>query len=319
MSTSPPAWTPQDRTDPERLSLLTGYGDVFAAVASLLLVGALLGLFADGLEDMALAGLLCAVMAWGLGEVFIRRHRFALTAIVLTLMMFFGLSGTLISLYPGQPLDRPYAPPTGLLVLLGLLSLGLGRACWTRFRVPMVPALTAFGLVLCLGLYLGGLFPRAELALTFGLGGAVFFMALRWDPLDRQTDSLDADTAFWLHLLAAPMLVHPLFVWAGIFKSLTLAGLVFAGLVFLTCILVSLLLDRRSLILASLLYILYALRAGLTVWLPGLQHQLSVGALVLGLLLLGLSVGWPYCRALALSCLPAPLAARCPPAKGARS
>jgi hypothetical protein len=52
--------------------------------------------------------------------------------------------------------------------------------------------------------------------LVFVAGLGVFAYAMRWDVSDRGRETRRSDVAFWLHLLAAPMIAHPLFQWLGI-------------------------------------------------------------------------------------------------------
>ena len=48
------------------------------------------------------------------------------------------------------------------------------------------------------------------------LGIGVFLLAMRWDSSDRARLTRRTDVAFWLHLLAAPMIVHPVFTLLGL-------------------------------------------------------------------------------------------------------
>ena len=70
--------------------------------------------------------------------------------------------------------------------------------------------------------------------LIFGIG--VFLFAMRWDSSDPARVTRRSDVAFWLHLLAAPMIIHPIFTLlasrhsATIAKGLSLRALVAIGL-----------------------------------------------------------------------------------------
>ncbi len=48
------------------------------------------------------------------------------------------------------------------------------------------------------------------------LGIGTFLFAMWWDSSDRARLTRRADVAFWLHLLAAPMIVHPVFTLLGL-------------------------------------------------------------------------------------------------------
>ena len=48
------------------------------------------------------------------------------------------------------------------------------------------------------------------------LGIGVFLFAMWWDASDRARTTRRSDVAFWLHLLAAPMIAHPIFTLLGL-------------------------------------------------------------------------------------------------------
>ena len=56
--------------------------------------------------------------------------------------------------------------------------------------------------------------PAQRLVLIAGLG--VFTLAMWWDRSDRVRQTRRSDVAFWLHLLAAPMIAHPVFHLLGV-------------------------------------------------------------------------------------------------------
>ena len=84
---------------------------------------------------------------------------------------------------------------------------------------------------------------------------------MRWDISDRSRQTRRSDVAFWLHLLAAPMIAHPLFAWLGIADGDTvgLGGVVVVLAVYVVFGLVALAVDRRALLVSALAYVLFAL------------------------------------------------------------
>ena len=128
-------------------------------------------------------------------------------------------------------------------------------------------------------------------------GLAMFAFAMRWDTSDLERRTRRSDVAFWLHLAAAPMIAHSLFHMLGVFDAGDLnafkAVLVLA--LYLAFAFVALAIDRRALLVSSLVYVLYALyslftRAG-AVELGG-----ALTALVIGSALLTLSAFWQPMR-----------------------
>src|SRR2546430_17743581 len=59
--------------------------------------------------------------------------------------------------------------------------------------------------------------PRSTLfPYTTLFRSGMFLFAMWWDGSDRARLTRRADVAFWLHLLAAPMIVHPVFTLLGL-------------------------------------------------------------------------------------------------------
>ena len=91
-------------------------------------------------------------------------------------------------------------------------------------------------------------------------GLIVFGIAVALDLHDRERRTVWSDCAFWLHVVSAPMLVHPLFVMA---TGQNIGGAEIAagsdaviGLVVLIAVFtyVALAIDRRSLLVPTLGY-----------------------------------------------------------------
>jgi hypothetical protein len=61
-----------------------------------------------------------------------------------------------------------------------------------------------------------GLAEQIVLGFILLLGVGVFLYAMRWDSSDPARVTRRSDVAFWLHLLAAPMIVHPVFTLLGL-------------------------------------------------------------------------------------------------------
>ncbi len=291
--------------DEEHFRLLTGFNDVFVVIASLLLMAALARL-GNALSPL-LGAVGVAASAWGLAEFFVRRRRMALPAIVLLLafvgaVFFFGTQALHLS-HSGTVLGSA----------LGSLA---AWAHWRRFRVPItVAAGTLAALATAISLLLA-LWPGLEkvvtlLALLAGM--LCFTLAMRWDMQDPERSSRRADVAFWLHLLAAPLLVHPVFALSGILQGQS--GLLQALLVlalYAVLALVSLAIDRRALMVSALGYVLYALTQLLQRSGAEVSLSLALVALFLGAALLLMSALWARCRALVLAQLPTHWGAKLP-------
>jgi len=141
------------------------------------------------------------------------------------------------------------------------------------------------------------------LPLMFCAGLLVFGCALRWDLSDRDRRTRRSDVAFWLHLLAAPLLVHPVFGAMQRLDDHALAQTLLVLGVYVALGLVSLAINRRALMVSALSYVLFAFTALLRE--SGVVSlSFTLTALVIGSALLLLSAFWHPCRAAVLQWLP---------------
>ncbi|MCZ8184918.1 MAG: hypothetical protein O9308_00930 [Beijerinckiaceae bacterium] len=302
--------------DHERLRFITGFGDIFVVIGLGLFASALGYFLIESFGPMAgFAGL--AVTAWLLAEQFSRRRRMALPSIVLLLgfavavfAAFNGLFGWLTSpkavalSKAGLDFDRPAPAALAALATAGLVALH-----YWRFRVPITVAAGVAALVAALFGLVATISPAfAEAALTpliliAGIG--VFALAMRFDAKDLQRQTRKTDIAFWLHLLAAPMIVHSLIalVFGGVGKIQTGAAFGLIAL-FLALALVALLIDRRAILVSGLVYA--GIAFGQVFKVSGITNAVVPATLlVLGGFILILSAGWQPIRRLVLAPMPA--------------
>ena len=198
-----------------------------------------------------------------------------------------------------------------------------GTAAWLHWRRFHVPITVAAGAAAVAGLFLaivvGVVQPAtAEAAknLILGfvllLGIGVFLFAMWWDASDRARVTRRSDVAFWLHLLAAPMIAHPIFTLMGLNSGAVGTGeaLVVVGLYVLFG-LTALAIDRRALLVSALAYVLYALTE-LFKQFGAVELNVALTALVIGSALLLLSAYWHQARRLIVTRLPSNLQERLP-------
>ena len=133
-----------------------------------------------------------------------------------------------------------------------------------------------------------------------------------WDGSDRGRITRRSDVAFWLHLLAAPMIAHPIFSLLGLNSGSVSAGeaLLVVGLYVLFG-LTALAVDRRALLVSALAYVLYALTE-LFKQVGAVELNVALTALVIGSALLLLSAYWHQARRLIVTRLPSSLQERLP-------
>ncbi len=290
--------------DEEQFKLLTGFNDIFVAIALVLSLGAIGQIGWRIMEP--LGGAAVAAAAWLFAEYFTRRRRMALPSILLLLAFAGSVAATMIGTLVRLDVDMPerIAALTG--GGIALVTAGATWLHWRRFMVPITVAAGALALVAtvaattvgALGLTQDALYP---IALAGGLG--VFALAMWWDMSDRERRTRRSDVAFWLHLAAAPLIAHPIFHMLGVLDNNVDAAraLLVIGL-YLVFAFVALAVDRRALLVSSLAYVLYAMY-GLIQQTGAVELSAALTAFVIGSALLTLSVFWHQMRGLVVALL----------------
>jgi hypothetical protein len=313
--------------DEEHFRLITGFNDIFVGVAAAILLFALgyigwsMGPRIAGNGPSPVSGLLVAGAAWGLAEFFTRKRRMALPSILLLLAFVGGVAATAaFSLVLGVGADLvEHNKMAGGLIAAAAGAVGAGAAWlhWRRFRVPITVAAGAAsvaGLVMALIASGLGVTPHDPVFLGFLLllGVGVFLFAMAWDASDPTRETRRSDVAFWLHLLAAPMMVHPIFRLLGLADGGgSVVGAVVVLLVYGLFGLTALAIDRRALLVSALAYVLFAL-SRLFQQAGAVELSLALTALVIGSGLLLLSAFWHSARAAVVAPLPPALRAKLP-------
>lgn len=283
--------------DEEHFRLLTGFNDIFVSVALALLLVSLAWI--GGSITTPLGGFAVAGAAWFLAEYFTARRRMALPSILLLLAFVGGvamtLAGILIEVDPGLSNRANAMIAAGI----GLTAAGAAWVHWKRFMVPITVAAGALAIVATVaGLAVAAVPQTADLLypITFLGGLGVFAVAMRWDLSDRERRTRRSDVAFWLHLVAAPLIAHSLFQLLGVFgPAVTLPMAVVVIGLYLMFGFVALAVDRRALLVSSLAYVLYALYA-LFEQAGAVELSAAFTAFVIGSALLTLSVFWQPMR-----------------------
>lgn len=283
--------------DEEHFRLVTGFNDIFVVIACVLMLVSVAWI--GNAAAHWVGSLAVAACAWGLAEFFVRKRHMALPAIVL-LVAFVGSLFTATFSLDGDG--------QGFMVAAGALLAAVGAWLhWQRFHVPITVAAGCAALVGAACALLLKSFPAllTWMSLVILVGGvAVFVVALRWDASDTQRRTRRADVAFWLHLLAAPLLVHPLFAMLSISgDTIALWQALVVLLAYGAIAAVSLVIDRRALMVSALGYVLYTFSALLKQY-GNVGLGFAITALVLGAALLLLSAFWHRTRSALLLRVP---------------
>jgi len=275
----------------EPVRLVGGGNDVFVTIGVLLLMaGSYFALTASIGAGDTIIYLVFGAFSWAVAEFITRQKRMKLASTVLAVIFIFCI-GQLLFLFISDRynLQMPenllqLMAMRGQISLIGLLFFGgiiiASVIYFWRFKVPFLAAIVAlcltalFFLHAALFLYdnvlslniqitsfdqLMALISKA-LYMPLVCGIVIFSVAVFLDIKDRERVTIWSDCAFWLHVISAPLLVHPLFILATgqdvVFGQIepdamatVLLFLLIGGFFY-----VALAIDRRSLLIPTLAY-----------------------------------------------------------------
>jgi len=267
----------------EPLKFIRSFGDVFITLGVVLLVIAI--------NMLSLSGSLYLIPALGfvlVAEWLVRVRRLALPGIAILISILYFVNKAI-------DFDHENASLFGL----GILSF-TSLLFYLRYKMPFSLLPVAAGLVAIAIIQIG--VDAIEQPWIFaGLGLIVFIVAMSFDVRDTARVSHLSDSAFWLHLLASPLIVHGIMMsllfsqneWIqAIDKELIIIPF-FTGFLFL-----ALLVDRRAMLVSTQLYMIYALTQVLEGQLDSTQNVLIYVLMALGLLVIFFGTYWYKTRRL---------------------
>jgi hypothetical protein len=298
------------KVDEENFTLFRGFNDIFVVIASFLLLLSLYWITSS--IDATLSSATVVLCTWILSELFVRQRKMSFPAIVLLLIFSFALFLGLINVFEQTfGLDSPQASMFASLITMIAVFLH-----WKRFRVPITVALamgTFLIFVLTLLLSISEKVEDFLVILVFIAGLSSFTLAMRWDSMDTQRLTSNTDIAFWLHLLASPLIVHSTFVMLGVFSEGEngMGTIISIIVLYLFLSFVSLAIDRRILMLSSMFYVLYAFNALFDSY-GAIDNTFASAGIVLAVYLLVLSLFWHQVRSVVVTILPTSLRSKVP-------
>lgn len=319
--------------DEEQFRLISGFNDIFVSIAAAILlfavgwigqwIGQKSGLVVGLDGPSPLAALAVAATAWPLAMFFTAKRRMALPSILLLLAFVFGVFAAValaIALAIGPDSLNNNNLASGVVIALSAaVSACAAWLHWRTFKVPITIAAGAGSIAaIAVGLLMAMLSPASEqsrtiiLAFVLLLGIGMFLFAMWWDSSDRARLTRRSDVAFWLHLLAAPMIVHPIFTLLGLTSGhISVAEGLAVVLLYFVLGLTAVAVDRRALLVSALAYVLYALNE-LFRQFGAVELNVALTALVIGSALLLLSAFWHQARTAIVKPLPEGIRDRLP-------
>ncbi|MEP1443999.1 MAG: hypothetical protein ABJK39_13400 [Hyphomicrobiales bacterium] len=323
-------------TRDEPFRLLRGFRDIFIALGILFLAtGATVLIFAitgnalsfsnNGINTQrsvvefmsgAVGAAILLIVGIVIAEIVTRKLRLPLSSLILSLAiaLWAGLLGMQIMAPAASIFIDSNNQLTAVSIVLFFLSAFIGISLfYARYRLPFVMLVVAGTLV---GLSLSiikSILPDLETHdLRFvigGLGFIVFLFAMKFDLKDRIRVTRLSENAFWLHLLAAPLMIHSILAsgsWDQVNISLILT-------VFAILTLIALIIDRRAFLVSSLLYMGGAFTQIVRALGLDSSLQFAVPVLFIGVLVVVLGIGWSPLRRLIMTIVPSSIANRVPP------
>lgn len=184
---------------------------------------------------------------------------------------------------------------TSLAILIALSGL-----FYWRYRLPFTLLPVALATIALLSSWLGVNFNSANsMAIVYGL--VIFAIAMWLDSRDVDRKNTLSDSAFWLHLLAAPLIVHGVMFTlltssdAAAYKNVAIL------LFFTSFFLLALYVDRRALLVSSLSYAIYAVVKLSSSSLFQIENLTLFAFVGLGLIIVVFGVYWQGIRNLVFS------------------
>lgn len=303
----------------EPFELFRGFNEIFIMVGLIILGAGWAGVAGWAVYDQletwkstaVFYSLITAGLVWLLAEYFVRLRRMVGPANLLAIMFAgnaaFGFAQNYAQVFMLAREDY------SSLILPGLLAVGATFIFWLRFKVPFTMALIAMGLfavaLLAAATRSGTPEDISEIFIfsaessfawiTLALGIATFAVAMYFDGSDPHRVTRRSAQGFWLHLVAAPMIINTVALSILSNETTTSYFTILAAMAGFAV--VAMVIDRRSFLLAAIAYVVSVL---LTLN-PALED--SGGAFLvlgLGLFLVLLGAFWARIRAAILNALP---------------
>lgn len=258
-----------------------------------------------------------ALIMWLLAEFFARGRRLFLPSIVILIAFawFFAIaagagyaalrgidSGQFQSMETGGIEELVRTMSEFMLVVMALVT-GAIFLFYLRMRLPFAMGLFGYSLA---GVGVAAAFylmpDKAEALLRptqLGAGIFIFLLGVYFDARDPERKTRISDNGFWLHLFAAPLILNSVLmmtVGGAISDTNTSGAAIITLIVVFVFAFVSLLINRRALLVAGLAYALIA--AGVLISRVGLSGgwTVAVTLLVMGGAMVLLGSGWHTLR-----------------------
>lgn len=300
----------------EPFELFRGFNEIFIMVGLSILAFGWAGLggvmVATSMQNIQFTiAVICvatAVVIWLVSEYFIRRRRMIGPAIMMAILWSgnatFGLVQYFAQVFMVAQEDF------SSLVFPGVLSILAIFLFWLRFRVPFAMAIMAsavFVVALVAAATRSGTPESVDQVFTLSAEGSfawitliiglgVFALAMAFDGSDPYRVTRRSAQGFWLHVVAAPMIVNTVALSLLVSEVAGGNGILFGFLALIA--IVAIIIDRRSFLLTAIGYVVIVASTALE------SEGIAWLIFGLGLFMVLLGAFWEKIRALFLKVLP---------------
>ena len=297
----------------ERFRFLRGFNDVFLTLGVLLVTGAFLTQWSPTQNTGGVVLLAGATVLWGISEVLVARYKAVLPGMAAVLAI-----GLLVSLAAAEWAIRSGFGTTAYGASLGsyavnasfrvwLIAVGAGGFAifiyYVRFRLPFALLPLAIGVMTTVLLAIVNQFgtgtsqPLINVA-ALAMGMTTFALAMWYDTSDPERLTRRSDSGFWLHLAAAPFIVHPVI---SLLTSNPSSGSAITFALVAALGVVALAIDRRALLVSSLSYLGIAVGYIVRTAADAVGGGLTATLAILGVFVIIMGLGWHPLRRLVLA------------------
>lgn len=225
----------------EQLKFVRSFGDVFITLGIIFVVISLGQFKLEGYANLIPVAILAITAEW-----LVRVRRLALPGIAILISMLYFVSDI-----------GGFKTQEESLITVGMMTT-IAAAFYLRHKMPFSLWPIAAGVVGIVTTLLD--IDLSDISIIFSVYGlSIFAVAMWFDVQDTVRQTRLSDCAFWLHLLAAPLIVHGVMVTLlskGGFDTPLREILIMTF--FIGFFLLALYVDRRALLVSSISYAIYA-------------------------------------------------------------
>ncbi|MCW8929523.1 MAG: hypothetical protein OQL19_04715 [Gammaproteobacteria bacterium] len=231
----------------EQLKFIRSFGDIFIALGVFLLA-----FTSNQLAETLVQQLMAIVGFFVIAEWLVGHKRLVLPGMATLLSILFFVDKVVNTSQGSQSIPISWESLDILLIIVTSLLF------YIRYRMPFSLYPVAVGCIF-LSIELSGINVVENPYVFIILGLVVFIIAMWYDSRDTQRISSLSDNGFWLHLLAAPLIVHGVMVTLFLTNQSGLEShSLYILLLFTLFFFIALFVDRRAILVSSFVYALYA-------------------------------------------------------------